>query len=101
MGKQYDRLDIDERYELHRLDEAGKAIRESGRLMGRSASTIGACFPGPNSVAFWQRASYCPVSFVLTNPHGQIRFRGRSLGDCSTKITVRTFFRATDEVMMI
>ena len=36
MGKQYDQLDIDERYELYRLHEAGKAIREIGRLMGRS-----------------------------------------------------------------
>ena len=40
MGKKYDQLDIDERYELYRLHEAGKAIREIGRLMGRSASTI-------------------------------------------------------------
>ena len=40
MGKKYDQLDIDERYELYRLHEAGKAFREIGRLMGRSASTI-------------------------------------------------------------
>lgn len=40
MGKQYDQLDIDERYELYRLHEAGKGVREIGRLMGRSASTI-------------------------------------------------------------
>ena len=40
MGKKYDQLDIDERYELYRLHEAGKAVREIGRLMGRSASTI-------------------------------------------------------------
>ena len=40
MGKKYDQLDIDERYELYRLHEAGKAVREIGRLMDRSASTI-------------------------------------------------------------
>jgi IS30 family transposase len=40
MGKKYDQLDIDERYELYRLHDTGKAIREIGRLMGRSASTI-------------------------------------------------------------
>ena len=40
MGKNYDQLDIDERYELYRLHETGTALREIGRLMGRSASTI-------------------------------------------------------------
>lgn len=40
MGKQYDQLDIDERYELCRLHEAGKGVHEIGRLMGRSGSTI-------------------------------------------------------------
>ena len=40
MGTKYDQLDIDERYELYRLHEAGKAVREIGRLMGRSSSTI-------------------------------------------------------------
>jgi IS30 family transposase len=41
MGKKYDLLDIDERYEIHRLDEAGESGREIGRLMGQSGSTIG------------------------------------------------------------
>ena len=40
MGTHYDQLDIDERYELYRLHEAGAAVREIGRLMGRSSSTI-------------------------------------------------------------
>ena len=40
MGTHYDQLDIDERYELYRLHEAGKALRAIGRLMGRSTSTI-------------------------------------------------------------
>jgi len=40
MGTHYDQLDIDERYELYRLHEAGEAVREIGRLMGRSSSTI-------------------------------------------------------------
>ncbi len=40
MGTIYDQLDIDERYELYRLHEAGKALREIGRMMGRSGSTI-------------------------------------------------------------
>ncbi len=31
MGTKYDQLDIDERYELYRLHEAGKAIREIGK----------------------------------------------------------------------
>ena len=41
MGKSYDQLDEDERYELYRLHEAGKAPAEIGRLMGRHRSTIG------------------------------------------------------------
>ncbi len=40
MGKTYDQLDIDERYEIYRLREAGVSLREIGRMMGRSASTI-------------------------------------------------------------
>ena len=40
MGTHYDQLDIDERCELYRLHEAGTAVREIGRLMGRSTSTI-------------------------------------------------------------
>ena len=40
MGKTYDQLDIDERYEIYRLREAGASLREIGRMMGRSASTI-------------------------------------------------------------
>ena len=40
MGTHYDQLDIDERYELYRLHEAGKALRAIGRLMGLSTSTI-------------------------------------------------------------
>lgn len=40
MGKTNDQLDLDERYDLHRLHEAGEGVREIGRLMGRSASTI-------------------------------------------------------------
>lgn len=36
MGRKYDQLDLDERYELYRLHEAGKAVRE----IGRSASTV-------------------------------------------------------------
>jgi len=41
MGKNYNQLDIDERYEIYRLHEAGKSRGEIGRLMGRSGSTIG------------------------------------------------------------
>ncbi len=40
MGMKYKQLDLDERYELYRLHEAGKAVWEIGRLMDRSASTI-------------------------------------------------------------
>jgi IS30 family transposase len=40
MGKQFDHFDIDERYELYRLREEGKGVREIGRLMGRCGSTI-------------------------------------------------------------
>ena len=40
MGTHYDQLDIDERYELYRLHDAGTTVREIGRLMGRSSSTI-------------------------------------------------------------
>jgi IS30 family transposase len=40
MGKHYTQLDIDERYELYRLHEAGKAPGEIATMMGRSASTV-------------------------------------------------------------
>jgi len=40
MGKPYDQLDIDERYEIYRLREADMSFRKIGRVMGRSASTI-------------------------------------------------------------
>ena len=40
MGKTHDQLDIDERYEIYRLHEAGVCLREIGRMMGHSASTI-------------------------------------------------------------
>ncbi len=40
MGKHYDRLDIDERYEIFRLFESDKSIREISRSIGRSPSTI-------------------------------------------------------------
>ena len=40
MGKTYDQLDMDERYEIYRLHEAGKSRREIGRLMDRDGSTI-------------------------------------------------------------
>jgi len=40
MGKHYDQLDLDERYEIYRLRQADTSFREIGRLMGRSASTI-------------------------------------------------------------
>ncbi|MCP4600741.1 MAG: IS30 family transposase [Proteobacteria bacterium] len=40
MGKNYDQLDIDERYEIYRLHQADTSLQEIGRMMGRSASTI-------------------------------------------------------------
>ena len=40
MGSKYDQLDIDERYEIYRLDQAGKSFREIGHLMGRHPTTI-------------------------------------------------------------
>ncbi len=39
-AKTHDQLDIDERYEIYRLRETGVCLREIGRMMGRSASTI-------------------------------------------------------------
>jgi IS30 family transposase len=41
MGKHYSQLDLDERIELSRLDEAGIAQSEIARIMGRHPSTIG------------------------------------------------------------
>ena len=41
MGKQYGQLDLDERIELSRLHEDGKAPSEIAKIMGRHASTIG------------------------------------------------------------
>jgi subtilisin family serine protease len=40
MGKNYDQLDIDERYEIYRLHQACVSLRQIGRLMGRSVPTI-------------------------------------------------------------
>ena len=40
MGTEYNHLDIDERYELFRLREAGTAQKEMAVLMNRSESTI-------------------------------------------------------------
>jgi len=41
MGKQYGQLDLDERIELSRLHEDGKARSEIARIMGRHKATIG------------------------------------------------------------
>ena len=41
MGKHYGQLDLDDRIELFRLHEAGKARSEIARIMGRHPSTIG------------------------------------------------------------
>src|SRR5512144_1376399 len=41
MGAKYDQLDLDERIEMWRLYEAGTSRREIGRIIGRSASTVG------------------------------------------------------------
>ena len=41
MGKQYDQFDLDERIELSRHHDAGKAPSEIARIMGRDRSTIG------------------------------------------------------------
>ena len=41
MGAKYDQLDLDERIEMCRLHEAGTSRREIGRIIGRSASTVG------------------------------------------------------------
>ena len=41
MGKQYGQLDLDERIELSRLHEDGKAPSEIAKIMGRHPSTIG------------------------------------------------------------
>src|SRR5512147_1493089 len=41
MGAKYDQLDLDERIEMSRLYEAGTSRREVGRIIGRSASTVG------------------------------------------------------------
>ena len=40
MGKNYDQLDIDERYEIYRLHQANTSLQAIGRLMGRSPSTV-------------------------------------------------------------
>ncbi len=41
MGKDYRQLDLDERIELSRLHEAGKAPSEIARIMDRHTATIG------------------------------------------------------------
>ncbi|MBD3660615.1 MAG: IS30 family transposase [Arenibacter algicola] len=40
MGKHYDQLDLDERYEIYRLHQADISLRQIGRMMGRSEATI-------------------------------------------------------------
>ena len=41
MGQQYSQLDLDDRIELSRLHEDGKALSEIAKIMGRHPSTIG------------------------------------------------------------
>ncbi len=41
MGKHYDQLDLDDRIEISRLHADGISRSAIGRMMGRSASTIG------------------------------------------------------------
>ena len=41
MGERYDQLDLDDRFEIYRLHEAGRSRREIARVMGRCPSTIG------------------------------------------------------------
>ena len=41
MGAKYDQLDLDKHIEMSRLYEAGTSRREIGRIIGRSASTVG------------------------------------------------------------
>ncbi len=40
MGERYDQLDLDDRFEIYRLHDAGRSRCEIGGVMGRSASTI-------------------------------------------------------------
>jgi transposase, IS30 family len=40
MGKHYDQLSSDERYEIYRLHQSNMSLRQIGRMMGRSESTI-------------------------------------------------------------
>jgi len=34
MGKNYDQLNLDERYEIYRLHQSNTSLRKIGRLMG-------------------------------------------------------------------
>lgn len=40
MGKNYDQLSLDERYEIYRLHQSNTSLRKIGRIMGRDVSTI-------------------------------------------------------------
>lgn len=41
MGKHYDQLSSDERYEIYRLYQSNTSLRQIGRIMDRDPSTIG------------------------------------------------------------
>jgi len=66
MGAKYDQLDLDERIEMSRLYEAGTSRREIGRIIGRSASTVGRelC---RNALP---RGGYKPASAIGSPYHG-------------------------------
>jgi len=40
MGRHYDQLSLDERYEIYRLHQSKTSLRQIGRIMGRHPSTI-------------------------------------------------------------
>lgn len=40
MGKRYDQLDLDDRFEISRLHGAGRSCREIARVIGRAPSTV-------------------------------------------------------------
>ena len=40
MGKHYDQLSSDERYDIYLLHQSNMSLRQIGRMMGRSESTI-------------------------------------------------------------
>lgn len=59
MGKTHDQLDIDERYEIYRLREAGVCLREIGRQVAARLDSRGSAIVRKSGMDIVYRGSEC------------------------------------------